>query len=99
LNTYHTVGNTIAAFGGPDWTDSAGIGADDGKYGSNLDRTSRLGSPVVPNSAKKVKEGEDAFLYTITMLRGHSQAGYFQDNVFHEGNREVHFISIFVITK
>lgn len=87
LNTYHTIGSDIAAFGGPDWTNSASIGTDDGKFGKGVKRTAVQGSPVVPGSKKKVAEEGESVMYAITVLRGHYQAGYYQDDVFVAGKR------------
>ncbi len=85
MNTYSSVGSDIAAFGGPDWTNSNSIGANDGKFGPKSKRTSVKGCPVVPGSKKKVIEEGDSVMYAITILRGHYEAGYFVDDVFTPG--------------
>jgi V-type H+-transporting ATPase subunit C len=85
LNAYETIGDSIAAFGGPDWTNSSAVGSNDGKFGKGLKRTSNTGSPVVPKSGKKVTEEGESVMYAITVLRGHYVAGYYQDDVFTPG--------------
>lgn len=45
------------------------IGRDDGKYGSKINRTSKQGSPVCPDSLKLVLEEGESLLYTITILK------------------------------
>ncbi len=85
LNTYESIGNSIAAFGGPDWSNSSALGLNDGKFGKGLKRGSITGSPVVPGSKKKVHEEGESVMYAITVLRGHYEAGYYQDDVFTPG--------------
>jgi hypothetical protein len=51
LSTYHTIGATIAGYGGPDWRNSRGCGEPDNNYGPFCDRKREMGSPVVPGSA------------------------------------------------
>ena len=84
-NRYATLGANIAAFGGPDWTDSAGIGQNDGKFGSGIKRSSVKGSPVVPNSLKKVHEEGESVMFSVTILRGHYEAGQYVDGEFVPG--------------
>lgn len=47
------------------------------------------GSPVVPNSAKKVHEEGEAILYAVTILRGEYVAGQYIDGEFIAGT---HFV-------
>lgn len=84
--TYFTIGDDIAAYGGPDWSSSNAVGGADDKFGPKLKRTAVKGSPVVPKSAKLIKEDGDYCLYAITILRGHYTAGYFTDGVFTPGS-------------
>ena len=87
MKTYYTVGEGIAAYGGPDWrTSSSRGGENDGNFGSSLSRASVTGSPVVPGSAMKVVEEGDQVLYSVTILRGHYQAGAVVDGVFNNGS-------------
>lgn len=89
LNSYETIGENIAAFGGPDWrTTTSRIGENDGNFGPGLVRTAVTGSPVVPGSAVKVVEDGEQVLYAITVLRGHYQAGVVVDGVFNAGTRQ-----------
>jgi V-type H+-transporting ATPase subunit C len=83
---YYTIGNEIAAYGGPDWSSSEAVGGADDKFGPKLKRTSVRGSPVVPKSAKLIKDDGDYCLYAVTILRGHYTAGYFTDGVFTNGS-------------
>ncbi len=82
---YASIGSTIASFGGPDWTNSAAIGQNDGKFGAGVKRSAVKGSPVVPNSLKKVREEGDSVMFAVTVLRGHFQAGQFVDSEFVAG--------------
>lgn len=88
LKIYETLGGDVAAYGGPDWaasTNPAAMGSDDGNYGPEGNRERVKGSPIVPGSAKKIhKEGEN-FLYSITMLKGHYEAGYYEGDEFVQG--------------
>lgn len=82
---YFTIGDQIAAFGGPDWSSSDAVGGADDKFGPKLKRNAVKGSPVVPKSAKLIKEDNEYALYAVTILRGHYTAGYFTDGVFTAG--------------
>jgi hypothetical protein len=84
LRTYPTLGAEIASFGGPDWTNVT-PGANDGKFGSNIQRDAKKGSPVVPNSHTKVYEEGEFVLYSILILRGQYQAGTYEGDVFVPG--------------
>lgn len=88
LRLYEGLGDEIAAYGGPDWTASfnpAAIGKDDGNFGPEGNRERVKGSAVVPGSAKMVhKEGEN-FLYSITILKGHYESGYYEGDEFVPG--------------
>jgi len=86
LDGYGTIGESIAAYGGPDWrTSTSRVGENDGKYGAALERTSVTGSPVVPGSAVKVAREADQVMYAITVLKGHYQAGVIVDDVYTNG--------------
>ena len=68
--------------------DQTSLGQNDGKFGSAQEqrRASVKGSPVVPKSAKRVIEVNDAVLYTITILKGHYVAGRVVDGSFVPGS-------------
>lgn len=86
LESYTSIGATIAAYGGPDWrTSTARVGENDGNFGPAITRTSVTGSPVVPGSALKIREEGDQVLYSLTILKGHYQAGVVVDGVFNNG--------------
>lgn len=90
---YFTIGDQIAAFGGPDWSSSDAVGGADDKFGPKLKRNAVKGSPVVPKSAKLIKEDNEYALYAVTILRGHYTAGYFTDGVFTAGKLISCFLS------
>lgn len=88
LKTYESLGENIAAYGGPDWGSSfnpANLGKDDGNFGPEGNRSRVVGSPVVPGSATKVFSEGDVHLYSITILRGHYEAGYYEGDDFVAG--------------
>lgn len=70
LRTYSTIGADIAL-----------LGDCNGKYGnpSSSGRDREKGSPVVEGEAKKIFEEGDNILYSIVVLKGHYQAGYFDE--------------------
>jgi len=88
LRTYETIGTDIAAFGGPDWASTfnpPNLGKDDGNFGPEGNRTRVKGSPVVPGSAVKIHSEGDVHLYSVTILKGHYEAGYFEGSDFVAG--------------
>ena len=99
--TYFTLGVEVAAFGGPDWQQStSGVGRQDGKYGPTSGRNNERGSPVAPESLRHVRtEGEFA-MFSISILRGHYEAGCFDvNNEFTAGMHIVNnllFVIIFI---
>ncbi|KAF0732959.1 hypothetical protein Ae201684P_018540 [Aphanomyces euteiches] len=63
------------------------IGEDIAEFGPKQSRSSVRGSPVVPNSSRKLLEEGDACLYTVTILKGQYQSGtYDQDGNFEAGS-------------
>ena len=88
LKTYHKLGEDIACFGGPNWTEDKGsLGKDDGNYGVHGSRDRIKGSPVFPSTPIKLYSTSDSILYTIQILKGHYEAGYVsEDGSFHEGH-------------
>ena len=84
LNTYATLGSGIAAFGGPDWSADT-PGKPDGRYGSALVRDKKKGSPVVPGSHVRILAEGDYVMFSITILRGQTEAGKYEGDVFVAG--------------
>jgi V-type H+-transporting ATPase subunit C len=62
------------------------LGSNDGKFGKALQRSTVKGSPVVPGSLKKVHEEVDSVMFAVTVLRGHYQAGGYDEDVFTAGS-------------
>ncbi|KAF0682856.1 Aste57867_25043 [Aphanomyces stellatus] len=62
----------------------ATIGADIAEFGPKQSRGAVKGSPVVPNSSRKLLEEGEACLYTVTILKGQYQSGAYDS----EGNFE-----------
>lgn len=89
LENYESMGNDIAAFGSPDWSSarmSSSLGRPDGQFGPEFsDRGAIKGSPVVPGSTQKVLDEGDMVLYTVTILKGHYQAGFHDGEHFQHG--------------
>jgi len=67
LKTYENIGGNIACYGE----------AKSDRNGPSTGRDSEKGSPVVPGSACKVIEREDACLYSVVALKGHFTGGYY----------------------
>ena len=84
INTYASLGAGIAAFGGPDWS-SETPGRDDGKFGSNIHRDGKKGSPVVPGSHIKVLSEGEYVMFSLTILRGQYEAGKYEGETFVPG--------------
>jgi len=87
LQSYHTIGEDIAGYGGPDWSSQQqSCGAVGSDYGPYCDRRRVSGSPIVPGSHKRVLQQGEHFLYSIVVLKGQYEAGYLEDDEFHPGN-------------
>jgi hypothetical protein len=84
ISTYSTLGPGIAAFGGPDWTVEV-PGKADGKFGAGLQRDKKKGSPVVPGSHVRVLAEGDYVMYSIAILKGHTEAGKYEGETFVPG--------------
>jgi len=56
-------------------------------FGSQVDRHQKKGSPVVPGSLEKVMEDNDSVLYTVTVLKGMYEAGYYEGEEFVAGTK------------
>ena len=79
------LGNTLVGYGGPDWSrDSTKLG-EPVSFGSHVDRHKVRGSPVVPGSMQVVHSDEDSMLYTVTILKGQYEAGYYENGEFQPG--------------
>jgi len=88
--TYHTIGDGISHYGGPDWSSNSKshmLGKNDGQFGPESQRASKKGSPVVPGSALKLLQDGDYVLYAVTILKGHYEAGFIDEskNEFQQG--------------
>jgi len=83
----YRVGGELVGYGGPDWYNNPhGLGKSR-NYGSQVDRHGTKGSPVVPGSMKKVLADKDSVLYTVTVLRGMYEAGYYEGEEFVPGTK------------
>eukprot|EP00611_Tribonema_gayanum_P032136 TRINITY_DN946_c0_g1_i3.p1 TRINITY_DN946_c0_g1~~TRINITY_DN946_c0_g1_i3.p1 ORF type:complete len:444 (-),score=205.05 TRINITY_DN946_c0_g1_i3:383-1714(-) len=98
LDTYHQIGADIAAMGSPDWSapaNRAQLGSINGQHGPEFSqRTATKGSPVIPGSTVKIMEDGDACLYTVTVLKGQYQAGFFDGEQFQPG-MQVDYVDAF----
>lgn len=81
LANYMDLGGNIASYGGPEWRGTSGVGKNDGKFGASLSavRAETKGSPVVPDSAVKIKADTEFVLYSIVTLKGQYEAGSIDD--------------------
>lgn len=57
----------------------------DGRFGKQLDRGKIKGSPVVPGSTAKLFEDGESALYTVTILKGQYEAGFYEGDTFQQG--------------
>eukprot|EP01084_Bolivina_argentea_P193415 331828_1 len=90
LSSYEAIGSNIAALGNPDWSSSQfqqSLGQlDAGRHGPEFtERESTRGSPVVPASSVKILEDDETALYTVTILKGQYQAGFYDGDQFQPG--------------
>lgn len=93
LKKYMLIGNDIASLGSTDFESKGVLPGSSchvfGKAGRDT-RNSIKGSPVIPNSAIKIKDIGEYTLYTIVVLKGHYEAGSFDDDnnftngIFHD---------------
>lgn len=93
-SSIYKLGNDLVGYGGPDWTSDPTKLGEPIDYGTNVDRHKTRGSPVVPGSLKKVHSDEDSILYSITILKGQYEAGYYENNEFQPGHK-IDFIDEF----
>lgn len=79
------LGKDLVGYGGPDWSrDSTKLG-EPVSFGSHVDRHKVRGSPVVPGSLQVVHKDEDSILYSVTILKGQYEAGYYENDEFQQG--------------
>lgn len=86
-NDIYTMGAELVGYGGPDWSSNPNELGKDKNFGSQVDRHNKKGSPVVPGSLKKVMEDNDSALYTVVVLRGMYEAGYYEGQEFVPGTK------------
>mmetsp|Transcript_10037 Transcript_10037/g.15097 ORF Transcript_10037/g.15097 Transcript_10037/m.15097 type:complete len:425 (+) Transcript_10037:231-1505(+) len=85
---YATIGSDIAAMGCPNWSSSSnGIGLiEKGNYGPEFSERSKVKmSPVVPDSSRLIMEDSEGALYTVTVLKGQYQSGFYDGDEFQPG--------------
>jgi V-type H+-transporting ATPase subunit C len=61
------------------------LGSQIAQYGPSNNRGSRLGSPVVPDSSRKLIEDGDMCIYSVTILKGSYNGGRFVNDEYEEG--------------
>merc|ERR1712161_75144 len=76
------IGEDLVGYGGPDWSRNAASLGQSVKYGSQVDRHKKRGSPVVPGSCKLIKQDSESLLYIVTILKSQYEPGYFEGEVF-----------------
>eukprot|EP00968_Pinguiococcus_pyrenoidosus_P006334 scaffold433_cov257-Pinguiococcus_pyrenoidosus.AAC.30 len=86
----------LAGYGGPDWLDGGdfGLGTDESRSGNESERLRKKGSPVVPQSSQKlgsrvagnkIADVQDTVVYTVTLLKGQYEAGYYEGEDWQQG--------------
>ena len=96
--TYFTLGPEVASVGGPDWSmNSGGVGRDDGKFGPLSGRNNEKGSPVIPESISKIISEGDYSLYSMSILRGHYEAGVFDAQREFTPGKLVEYLDPFIL--
>lgn len=73
----------------------ATIGNDIAQYGPKTGPGKMKGSPVVPNSARKLLEDGNSCVYTITLLKGQYQPGYVDEEGHFEQGSFLNYIEDF----
>ncbi|KAL7425400.1 hypothetical protein ACHAXM_007422 [Skeletonema potamos] len=83
----YVLGGELVGYGGPDWSRMPnGLGQPQ-NFGSQVNRHQKKGSPVVPGSLEKVMADNDSVLYTVTVLKGMYEAGYYEGEEFIPGTK------------
>lgn len=80
------MGSSIAAYGGPDWSADT-PGKADGRFGAGVQRDKKKGSPVVPGSHVRVLSEGEYVLFSVTILRGQTEAGRYEGDTFVPGQK------------
>jgi len=88
------IGEDLVGYGGPDWSRNAASLGQSVKYGSQVDRHKKRGSPVVPGSCKLIKQDSESLLYIVTILKSQYEPGYFEGEEFMKGT-EVDLVAEF----
>merc|ERR1712238_336266 len=88
------IGEDLVGYGGPDWSRNAASLGQSVKYGSQVDRHKKRGSPVVPGSRKLIKQDSESLLYIVTILKSQYEPGYFEGEEFTKGT-EVDLVAEF----
>lgn len=83
----YKLGDDLVGYGGPDWSRDPSKLGEPVKFGSLVDRHEKRGSPVVPGSLKKVHSDNDTALYSVTILKGQYESGYYEGDDFVAGNK------------
>mmetsp|Transcript_1017 Transcript_1017/g.2965 ORF Transcript_1017/g.2965 Transcript_1017/m.2965 type:complete len:419 (-) Transcript_1017:214-1470(-) len=82
-----SLGGSMVGYGGPDWSRNPGKLGKPTHFGANLDRQKKTGSPVVPGSLQQIHNDNDSILYTVTILKGQYEAGYYEGDTFQAGKK------------
>jgi V-type H+-transporting ATPase subunit C len=93
-STVYTIGDQIAGFGGPDWSRDPSKLGEPVKFGSLVDRQKTRGSPVVPGSLNKIFSDSESILYSVTLLKGQYESGFYEGDKFVAG-KYVDFVKEF----
>jgi V-type H+-transporting ATPase subunit C len=83
----YKLADEAVGYGGPDWARDATKLGEPVAFGTQLDRHTKRGSPVVPGSLTKVYSDEDSNLYCVTILKGQYESGYYENGEFQAGTK------------
>jgi V-type H+-transporting ATPase subunit C len=81
----YKIGSDLVGYGGPDWSRDPTKLGEPVSFGAKVDRHKVRGSPVVPGSMKQIHTDADTILYTVTILKGQYEAGYYENDEFQPG--------------
>jgi len=90
----YNLGSDMVGYGGPDWEGDASRLGEPESYGTQIDRRTKVGSPVVPGSLQQVHADDDSILYAMTLLKGQSESGFYENNEYQAG-KKIDFIEEF----
>lgn len=65
-------------------------------FGPEGDRRGTTGSPVVPGSSRKLVAKDDTVFFTVTLLKGQYQAGFYDDEEQFEAGTFTSFVDDFI---